>query len=588
MFVWLILAGIYYFFIAYPLLRFEVIKKLPVPKWNLAAVSVIYLFAGVFIYMAVSSEQFVYYWDYGKYYQQALDLENQYRTDAFSVLEHVYTTSINSDYGAWIPSMLAWPLQFTQGRFVDYMMLVYAMFAVPAVFSLSMLGMVWFGSHSKYSFLIFHAVIMLMPWFMQPMLAGYPGIAAFVPLVCSMWIFYKSDGLYRITNIDSLALAASLIAAALLRRYYCFYLIGFIFGGAGYSFCHWRLKRQGKSEIKTYILSYLKVGMIGLLALVMFFNGFIQRVLFVDYSEIYVAYNVGDLFSKYKTFVQHLGILLLAILIVSAVLIIFKHKEYLPLLVFCVVFEITATAYFFYVQSPGVHHYWIFLLPILLLFLFLSDIGKKGLPVYLCVLMGMCFLYNTAYVYAGNSLIMLNPYICQKDRYVARHRSDINELKELDRYLRSIQKEKKIYCLSSSRVLNDDILKKLYLPDASSLHLEPVAHVDLRDGFPTEFFDSDIVVTTVPVQTHLQEGTQQVITILQNELTDEHSKIAQHFQEVYSVSLQEGVEAVVYIKKEPFQTEDIQYLQSLYDQSYPDWKELFYHRFEEYLSKSVV
>ena len=72
MFVWLILAGIYYFFIAYPLLRFEVIKKLPVPKWNLAAVSVIYLIAGVFIYSAVSSEQFVYYWDYGKYYQQAL------------------------------------------------------------------------------------------------------------------------------------------------------------------------------------------------------------------------------------------------------------------------------------------------------------------------------------------------------------------------------------------------------------------------------------------------------------------------------------------------------------------------------------
>lgn len=328
--------------------------------------------------------------------------------------------------------------------------------------------------------------------------------------------------------------------------------------------------------------------MIGLLALVMFFNGFIQRVLFVDYSEIYVAYNVGNLFSKYKTFVQHLGILLLAILIFYAVLIVFKHKEYLSLLVFCIVFEITATAYFFYVQSPGVHHYWIFLLPILLLFLFLSDKGKKGLPVYLCALMGMCFLYNTAYVYAGNSLIMLNPYICQRDRYAARHRSDMDELKELDRYLKSFQKEKKIYCFSRSRVLNDDILKKLYLPDASSLNLEPVAHVDLRDGFPTGFFDSDIVVTTVPVQTHLQEGTQQVITILQNELTDEHSKIAQHFQEVYSVSLQEGVEAVVYIKKEPFQTEDIQYLQSLYDQSYSDWKELFYHRFEEYLSKSVV
>ena len=299
MLVWLLLAGIYYVSFGYPLLRYQGMQTIPCKKWNLTVVLLIYLFIGVLIYLVISNEQFVYYWDYGKYYQQALDLKNMYHTDAFHVLEHVYTTSVLSDYGAWIPSIIALPLRFTQCRFVDYIMLIYIMFAVPAAFSLSLLGTDLFGGGNKYFFTACNVMILLMPWFLQPMLAGYPGLAAFGPIACSIWIFIKSNGMHKIEKAAVLVLSAALISAALLRRYFCFYLLGFLFGGIGYSIYDWWMNKKGKAEIQKYVTGYLKVGVVSILVLILFFNGFIQRVLFVDYSEMYTAYNVVDMLSKY-------------------------------------------------------------------------------------------------------------------------------------------------------------------------------------------------------------------------------------------------------------------------------------------------
>lgn len=218
MFVWLLMAGIYYFFLGYPLYRAHALQMMMHKKKNLAAVALLYLLVGILIYHVIAKEQFVYYWDYGKYYQQTLDIKQMYQSNAWEIIRHVYHTSVMSDYGAWIPSILALPFGFTPGRFVDYIMLLYAMFAVPGAFSLSVLGTVISGRSNKYFFLVCNFVILLMPWYLQPLLAGYPGIAAFVPLACSMWIFYQSDGMYTIGKTDAAVLSGALLAAALLRR----------------------------------------------------------------------------------------------------------------------------------------------------------------------------------------------------------------------------------------------------------------------------------------------------------------------------------------------------------------------------------
>ena len=586
MLIWVLLTGIYYFFLLYPLIRYRAFDSIPAKRANGIITLFVYFAVGALIFAAISGEQFIYYWDYGGYYDRTIFIKNMYEGSALDVLKNVYETSTLSDYGTWISAVMAVPLQLTQCRFVDYIMLVYLMFALPAACSLSLLGGGYFSEKQhKYFFLGCNVLILLMPWYLQPMLEGYPGIAAFVPLICSLWIFLKSEGLYKITLADAVVLSFSFIAAALLRRYFCFYLVGFVFGGICYSFCCWRMHRQGKAELFQYAASYMKVGCISMFTLILFFPGFLQRVLFVDYAGMYVAYNNGSILEKCRAFTDHLGMLLLLFILFAAIAVCRNYKNYIPLVLFCSVFEVVAAVCFFSVQSVGIHHYWTFLLPLLLLLmLFLSLIMADRRNIYF-VICSICFFYNTIYVYFGTSMPMMNAAICQRDLYVRKNRTDLTAVGELTEYLQSIQEDKKIYCIASGSVLNNDILSKYYLPEACPLQLSAVSHVDLRDGFSEEFFTSDIVVTTEPVQIHLREQDQQVITVLQREFADEHSNISSHFEKVHTTQLADGVTVHVYLKKSGFSVEDISYLEGIYDSLYPDHLELFHDRFEEVKTK---
>ncbi len=582
MLIWILLTVLYYFFLLYPLFRYRAFDGIVAKKANGILTLFVYFAVGVLIYTAISKEQFIYYWDYGGYYDRTIFIKNMYKENAVDVLKNVYESSTLSDYGTWISAVMAFPLRLTQGRFADYVMLVYVIFAVPAAFSLSLLGGGYFSERChKYFLSGCNLLILLMPWYLQPMLEGYPGIAAFVPLICALWIFLKSEGLYKLTIPDVIVFSFSLIAAALLRRYFCFYIVGFVVGGICYSICYWRMYRHTKAELFHYAASYIKVGCISIFSLLLFFPGFLQRVLFVDYAGMYTAYNNGGMLEKCRAFIDHLGVLLLFLILFAAVVVCQNYRKYVPLFLFCFIFEVVTAVCFFSVQSVGIHHYWTFLLPLLLLlmlFLNIMMIGEKKSYLVLCCI---CFFYNTSYVYFGSSVPMMNAAICQRDFYVPKNRTDLEAVGEFTEYLQSIQEDKKIYCIASGSVLNNDILSKYYLPNTCPLQLSAVSHVDLRDGFSTEFFTSDIVVTTEPVQIHLREENQQVITILQKEFTNEHSKIRSHFEKIHTTELAEGVIVNVYLKKSGYTEEDISYLEGLYDSVYPDYMELFHDRFEE-------
>lgn len=583
MLIWILLTGIYYFFLLYPLTRYHAFDCIAEKKANIILSMIVYVGVGILIYITISNEQFIYYWDYGGYYDRTIYIKNMYEASAIDVLKNVYETSTLSDYGTWVSAVLAFPLRFTRCRFVDYMMLVYIMFAVPSAFSLSLLGEGYFsGKRHKYFFAASNVLILFMPWYLQPMMEGYPGIAALIPVACSLWIFFKSEGFYKLSGLDAVVISVSFIAAALLRRYFCFYIVGFVFGGICYSICNLWINGQGKTGFLKYMAGYVKVGIISVFTLLLFFDGFLQRVLFVDYSGMYAAYNNGNMLEKYKAFADHLGILLMLLMLVCAIVIIKKERKYVPLLLFCTVFEAVSTICFFSVQSSGIHHYWTFLVPLLLLLMVLLHIVMAGERKLYLGLFCICFFYNTLYVYFGHSVPIMNAAICQKDFYVRKYRTDISAVGAFTEYLQDIQRDEKIYCIASGSVLNNDILSKYYLPDACPLQLSAVSHVDLRDGFSTEFFSSGIVITTDPIQIHLREEDQRVITVLQEEFMKEHSQIARHFQKIHTTELADGVTVFVYLKKSEFSPEDLSYLEKLYDNLYPDNPELFHDRFEEY------
>ena len=101
----------------------------------------------------------------------------------------------------------------------------------------------------------------------------------------------------------------------------------------------------------------------------------------------------------------------------------------------------------------------------------------------------------------------------------------VDELQQLSQDGRSI------YVLASSEILNDDIIRQASLPDQMNYPytLEKSNHVDLRDGFPTQFFTSSIVLVASPAQHHLRPQDQQVIGVLAEEMSRESSPVRKRF-----------------------------------------------------------
>ena len=143
-----------------------------------------------------------------------------------------------------------------------------------------------------------------------------------------------------------------------------------------------------------------------------------------------------------------------------------------------------------------------------------------------------------------------------------------------------------IYVLASSEILNDDIIRQASLPDQMNYPyaLEKSNHVDLRDGFPMQFFTSSIVLVASPAQYHLRPQDQQVIGVLAEEMSRESSPIRKRFVFYKSYPLDGGVKADLYLKQSEFDQDDILYLKQIFQDRYPNHPELFSDRFDQFLS----
>jgi hypothetical protein len=98
-------------------------------------------------------------------------------------------------------------------------------------------------------------------------------------------------------------------------------------------------------------------------------------------------------------------------------------------------------------------------------------------------------------------------------------RDDIDEVARLVRTVDALTRDThaRIYVLSSSTVLNEEVLANAHLADAElpDLHdrILPVSHVDARDGFPWALAQAGLVVLADPTGYHLRPEDQRVIGV---------------------------------------------------------------------------
>lgn len=144
-----------------------------------------------------------------------------------------------------------------------------------------------------------------------------------------------------------------------------------------------------------------------------------------------------------------------------------------------------------------------------------------------------------------------------------------------------------VYVLSSSGILNSDILAKSYINRGLTANcvILPTSHVDLRDGFPTAFFSANKIVVCIPYQTHMKEGTQHVVTDLADYVL---SREGEQYALIGTYLLDDGVIANVYELTEPYSADDYQVLEDVFAAEYPSYGDLFTSRIEDYASQHSV
>lgn len=140
-----------------------------------------------------------------------------------------------------------------------------------------------------------------------------------------------------------------------------------------------------------------------------------------------------------------------------------------------------------------------------------------------------------------------------------------------------------VYILASPPILNNDIMDKLNAPDMEhNYQLLEVSHIDLRDGFCTQFFDADIIVDCDPLQA-APKGQSVIALLHELFIKNGEAGFAKKYKLVSSYKLDHEVEANLFAKQQDLDQADVEYIKDLFENRYAEYPELFLERFDEYI-----
>jgi len=548
----------------------------------------------VFTVYKVGQNRYTYFWDFSTYWNMSCDLISKISRDPAGALLGVYVSICDRDYNKLLPLMVCCPLKLAGSSFVSFAAINCVMFLLPVYFitACSCLKLMcrWDSSKSRAKadriFTAAFAGTALFPLLTRPAYLGYIDCAALIPSSLLLWILidYSAAGTGK-RQIKTDVITAVLLAAALLfRRYFAAVTVGYVAALLVNALLSLHRAGDKKRCIAAVIMNFAVIGVVsfGILAL---FPGFIKRVFFTDYSAEYVAYS-GAFADKLRSFAGSIGAVIL-LCAAFAVILSAAAKKCRLITAELLVFSAVAALSLLRIQYMGPQHMYVVCAQLLLLSLMgLSAAwfiyGRRSVSCLSAVLALLC-AGNYAYCYSAKihkSLPAAGALF--STCYDPLVRDDIGELESLKDYLNSLTEGngEEVYILASSYVLNSSMMRNLERPRAANAvnNLLGTHDIDLRDGFPAEFFNADIVVCTEPAQTHTAEGTQEVVRWLDDEVMDSSSPLGRHYRKCRTFSLDSGVTASVFLKTGDCSYEDRKYIAEYFTAYYPGQEDIFADR----------
>ena len=511
-------------------------------------------------------------------------------------LANLWDSIINTDYNLVLPTVIALPLKVFGVSFSRYVLINYCLFVIPASFIFLCLFKSLFGSTAKREPLgwFFAFCIPFASFFTRSMPAfqGYIDVAILIPILLIISIMLK----YRVTsklkkNLSrNILLSILLCATFLFRRYTAFFIIGFFISLLITALFEVLISKESsrKKKLLNAFLNLSFVGLASLFIIIVFFRNLVFRILKEDYSLLYSAYS-DTLGSELLSLLSRFSIPLVLVALIGVVYA-FTRRRNRRIVLFSTSNILVTTLLFLTIQRMDGHHTLI-LIPQLLVLIIVGSkaifLIKKPLLKRFCLFSLFLFCaFQIPYCYLL-SLVIKQPIsylFVQKSSSFTR--GDMSTLHDIKNYINQINSSNStVYLLSSSTTFNYGTLANLEKPynELAVNNLALTYDVDLRDGFPDPLMIADYIIVPSPSQTHLKEGSQEIVRWFSELIEDDKSFFGRHFKKLEkSFVIDGGITVSIYTKISDFSKDDYEKILNYFSNLYPEATSIFEERIKTY------
>lgn len=537
---------VFSFYIVYRKYKNTIKKNIKYILLNSLIVSLV-IICGLIVFFHF--EDTIYAYDYAGHWIRSLTLKKLFYEDPYSILSTAYNSMNNNDY-SYLPALFNLPFILINESYVFFSIGTYILFLLPTFI---ILQIIYFNYYDTNKYIPIFIFLVVYPLYLT-LFYGKVDCSGllFISIAYSLIIIPKFN---EVDTLDALSVNLFAFLAIFLRRWYlysvvCIYL----------SFLTKWLFYKNKSAKD--VIKLLCSGIILLVISLLFFNGFIDRVLTNNFEEAYAFYNQP---GKLLSFMNNISPIICLISLYGGYILFKKHKD---LLLVNIISIALPCIMIWKLQSFEYHHYYIFLLNIVILFAVgMVNFTKIKPVIFMALFIQAAIIFTTI----GNTMPLFTNI--RKNPEILETKSDLINLSE---YIKSIEPDDNttaFIAAGSYGIISDDLLRNALLPNLDGPDIDS-AVFDIRDGFPKDYQFIKYIITVDPI-IYTDENYQHMFTIISDAIKN-NELISSIYSPIYSVKISNGNYTVtIYERTGEYTHEMKQYFYEQMLKYYPDKADYF-------------
>jgi len=552
----------------------------------------------VITFAIVKQEHFIYYWDYSGIWPQALNISEYICEEPYKALSWLYSSILNDEYNMWRPLLLGLPLRILGQSYAAYVTSLVLCFLMPtAATYAALIQKIMCSKKARriptpllFSFFAFSGA-MLIPTFF-----GY-GDAPCVFLISILTVLAIETDLTKFQPRNIVLMGILIAQLALMRRSYDYWIIAYAVVCAILAVISiFRAKEPDRRHmLKGSVLNAAVLCGIGLPIMILFW-GYIKTILAFDVGFRHQAWTAAQNQSNINRWLCFLGnygpVILLAA--IASVVVAWKEVSQVKRTVFVSVGCIGILIAKKMPYITGIVHgfYWITGQILLLAGLGIYCLFNKATRWKTSVVFAALVLFTGVNFLISFHVIPVNSFtkcLFQSTFYEKKNSESVDDTMLVLDALDDLPEDcPRVYVLGTDFEFNDDILRNARLPEGfKGAQIYTTAHVDFRDGFFESLLEADYVLTIDPIEFHLEEQYQKVVSIPNQMIADKTTAFGECYVEVERIPFTDRTVSIRKRMKVP-SIASVRELEAAFDKVYPEYPQMFHDRFEAYISSNSL